>query len=156
MIFLVRFDEHFNDAITHFFSFMATSSGVGCPQICPPTDGGFYCPIAQSEDCLFLSVTALTEPPKNGKGYPVFFWIHGGSFVSGYGDAQLYDMTQFALDGVVAVAINYRLGGESMRERERFDFDHAQKSLSFWQCWDRWHWTIAWMETTAFSTSNSQ
>ena len=59
---------------------------------------------ATSEDCLQLNVFA----PKGAKKAPVMVWLHGGSHKTGAG--WIYDGQNFARDGVVLVAINYRLG----------------------------------------------
>ena len=60
-----------------------------------------------AEDCLFVNVwrPAAAAP---GAKLPVMVWIHGGGFVFGSG-AQLGG-AQFAKQGVVLVAMNYRLG----------------------------------------------
>ncbi|KAF4596861.1 hypothetical protein EYR40_007448 [Pleurotus pulmonarius] len=63
-----------------------------------------------SEDCLFLNVhfpgsVVPTRP------LPVVFWIHGGGYVGG--SAHRYngdDLVREALNGVVVVIIQYRLG----------------------------------------------
>jgi para-nitrobenzyl esterase len=57
-----------------------------------------------SEDCLYLNVFA----PPGAKKAPVMVWIHGGANVAGTG--SVYDGSAFARDGIVLVAINYRLG----------------------------------------------
>jgi para-nitrobenzyl esterase len=57
-----------------------------------------------NEDCLYLNVFA----PPGAKKAPVMVWIHGGANVAGTG--SVYDGSAFARDGVVLVAINYRLG----------------------------------------------
>jgi para-nitrobenzyl esterase len=57
-----------------------------------------------SEDCLQLNVFA----PKGAHGAPVIVWLHGGAHVMGAG--WIYNGESFARDGVVFVAINYRLG----------------------------------------------
>jgi para-nitrobenzyl esterase len=60
------------------------------------------------EDCLVLNVFAPTD---RGDGkLPVVVWIHGGAFIMGASSISLYDGTTFALQGIVAVTINYRLG----------------------------------------------
>jgi para-nitrobenzyl esterase len=41
---------------------------------------------------------------------PVFVWIHGGGFTSGYTFDPLFDGSEFARDGVICVTIAYRLG----------------------------------------------
>ncbi len=59
-----------------------------------------------SEDCLTLQVFA----PKGAHGAPVMVWLHGGANVIGAGSRVLYDGAAFAQDGVILVALNYRLG----------------------------------------------
>jgi para-nitrobenzyl esterase len=60
----------------------------------------------RGEDYLTLNVwTSATEGSA-----PVMVFVHGGAFVSGTGQAPLYDGTSFARDGVVLVTLNYRLG----------------------------------------------
>lgn len=60
------------------------------------------------EDCLYLNVYT---PAADGARRPVFFWIHGGSFILGSGSEPLYDGGPLAVRGdVVVVTINYRLG----------------------------------------------
>jgi para-nitrobenzyl esterase len=80
--------------------------GPSCPQPMnadgAPNEGGANGPT--SEDCLQLNVFA----PKAAKGAPVMVWIHGGGHRTGAG--WIYDGSNFARDGVVFVAINYRLG----------------------------------------------
>lgn len=84
----------------------ASTNGVSCPQKMnadgTPNGGSANGPM--SEDCLQLNVFA----PKAAKGAPVMVWIHGGSHTEGAG--WVYDGQNFARDGVILVAINYRLG----------------------------------------------
>lgn len=84
----------------------ARAAGPSCPQPMnadgTPNTGGANGPV--SEDCLQLNVYA----PKGAKAAPVMVWIHGGSHRTGAG--WIYDGSNFARDGVVVVAINYRLG----------------------------------------------
>ena len=62
--------------------------------------------VAHSEDCLYLNIWA-----PEGKGpYPVFVWIHGGSFIRGYAYKPPIDGSAFADLGIVCVSIAYRLG----------------------------------------------
>jgi para-nitrobenzyl esterase len=63
-------------------------------------------PDKMSEDCLTLNIWT----PKDAKGAPVFFWIHGGALVSGSSSEAMYDGARMAAKGVVVVSINYRLG----------------------------------------------
>ncbi|GLB40131.1 putative type-B carboxylesterase lipase family protein [Lyophyllum shimeji] len=66
---------------------------------------------AASEDCLFLNVftPGVSASPSGRK--PVVVWIHGGGYQAG--NAQPYngeDLIREANGGMVAVAIQYRLG----------------------------------------------
>lgn len=92
----------------------AVERAPACPQtpvpeveavIGHPTGG-----LLQSEDCQNLSITA---PPDlvDGEALPVLVWIHGGSYVSGAGDASIYDPQALVLEQrVIVVAVTYRLG----------------------------------------------
>ncbi len=59
-----------------------------------------------SEDCFFLNI----QTPKNAEKLPVLLYIHGGSFTGGSADESQIDGERFCENGVVFVAINYRLG----------------------------------------------
>lgn len=61
------------------------------------------------EDCLFVNVwrPAATKPDAR---LPVFVWIHGGGFLNGGSSAPMFDGSALARQGLVVVAINYRLG----------------------------------------------
>ncbi len=59
------------------------------------------------DDYLTLDVL---RPADGGGGLPVMVFIHGGGFVVGSKDASVQDGRTFARDGIVYVAINYRLG----------------------------------------------
>ncbi|MDR1074188.1 MAG: carboxylesterase family protein, partial [Treponema sp.] len=62
----------------------------------------------QSEDALIVNVWTPSAPKKNDK-LPMYVFIHGDGYAFGSGNEKDYDGTGFALDGVVAVTINYRL-----------------------------------------------
>ncbi|MBV8631068.1 MAG: carboxylesterase/lipase family protein [Silvibacterium sp.] len=62
--------------------------------------------VAYSEDCLYLNIWA----PETKRPYPVFVWIHGGSFIKGYAFEPIFDGSVFADVGIVCVNIAYRLG----------------------------------------------
>ena len=79
--------------------------GALCMQAYNKTDNGVG-PLPMSEDCLSLNVFA----PTGAARLPVMVWIHGGGLVNGSGTAALYDGSALARQGVVVVAINYRLG----------------------------------------------
>jgi para-nitrobenzyl esterase len=57
------------------------------------------------KDCLNLDIWT---PDLGSGGHPVMVWITGGFFE--YGGTAWYDGSHFARDGVVCVAINYRVG----------------------------------------------
>jgi para-nitrobenzyl esterase len=59
----------------------------------------------------FLTANVWTPDPGAGN-LPVAVYLHGGAWVVGESDAAAHDGTAFALDGVVCIAINYRLGLE--------------------------------------------
>jgi para-nitrobenzyl esterase len=60
----------------------------------------------QSEDCLFLNVTAPRTPGHR----PVIVYIHGGAYSSGSGSSPLYDGAALCRAGdVVVVTVNHRL-----------------------------------------------
>jgi para-nitrobenzyl esterase len=63
--------------------------------------------VPQSEDCLYLNIWGLEGASQS---LPVFVWIHGGGFTSGYSFDPLFDGSEFARDGVICVTIAYRLG----------------------------------------------
>jgi carboxylesterase type B len=87
----------------------ASFDAPGCTQTCALPPGN--CPdYGTSEDCLYLTVVSPKEASSDPNGYPVFFWIHGGAFTQGLGNAPLYNGTTFAQKDVVNVVINYRLG----------------------------------------------
>jgi para-nitrobenzyl esterase len=60
----------------------------------------------------FLTANIWT-PDGEATGLPVMVFVHGGAFVLGSNNVAVHDGTAFARDGVVCIAINYRLGIES-------------------------------------------
>ncbi|MGH6972888.1 MAG: carboxylesterase/lipase family protein, partial [Caulobacteraceae bacterium] len=85
----------------------ALTDGPACPQRVIPGRynlGGYQGPI--SEDCLTLDVFA----PRHARRAPVMVWIFGGGDVAGADSIAPNDGRFFARDGVVLVAMNYRLG----------------------------------------------
>jgi para-nitrobenzyl esterase len=94
----------------------ATAFAHNCPQ--SQELGYFAGPSSTSEDCLYLSVftTGLVNdhgrdasPAKQGHGYPVLVWIHGGGNFDG--ESADYDGTGLAKEGpMVVVTFDYRLG----------------------------------------------
>ncbi|MGQ3045496.1 MAG: carboxylesterase/lipase family protein [Niveispirillum sp.] len=65
---------------------------------------------AISEDCLYLNVWAPKEPAPAGKPYPVMVWIYGGAFNVGSASMPNYSGEFLAKQGVVYVALSYRVG----------------------------------------------
>ena len=59
-----------------------------------------------SEDCLYLNVYA----PAGAQRAPVLVWLYGGAFYLGAGHLGSYRGTNNAKNGVITVALNYRLG----------------------------------------------
>ncbi|UYV64688.1 BCHE [Cordylochernes scorpioides] len=63
----------------------------------------------QNEDCLYMNIWTPETSRKEKKA--VMFWIHGGGFMFGSGNAQLYNGSMLStLGDVVVVTFNYRLG----------------------------------------------
>ncbi|MBQ8508028.1 MAG: carboxylesterase family protein [Clostridia bacterium] len=60
----------------------------------------------QGEDCLRLNIWT----PKQAKDCPVALWIHGGSYMSGYGSECEFDGAEYVRRGIILVTFNYRLG----------------------------------------------
>nr|CAD7576718.1 unnamed protein product [Timema californicum] len=65
--------------------------------------------IEGDEDCLFLNVYSPQLPPTKTPR-PVMVWIHGGGYIWGSGNTDLYGPDYLVDAGVVLVTINYRLG----------------------------------------------
>ncbi|MGW5861604.1 carboxylesterase/lipase family protein [Streptomyces sp. NPDC055239] len=88
----------------------ATAPGPGCPQPSVPADplGDYHGPATTGDDCLTLDVWT-PDPSRSTTGLPVMVWIHGGGYATGAGSAPAHEGSAFARDGVVYVAINYRL-----------------------------------------------
>lgn len=90
----------------------ATEAGPNAPQRTAPFPGldaealigkGW----TPGDDYLTLNVW---QPDGDATGLPVMVFIHGGGFVIGSKDAPVSEGSAFARDGVVCVAINYRMG----------------------------------------------
>ena len=78
----------------------AEQFGADCMQSASPSH-------VESEDCLYLNVWA---PKRQMRSLPVMVFIHGGAFKQGGASTALYDPSDLARRGVVAVTLNYRLG----------------------------------------------
>jgi para-nitrobenzyl esterase len=62
-----------------------------------------------SEDCLFINLWRPSSAPSGAK-LPVMVWIYGGGFTGGSSAAPFTSGAEFAKQGVVLVAANYRVG----------------------------------------------
>nr|XP_053605093.1 uncharacterized protein LOC128672172 [Plodia interpunctella] len=62
---------------------------------------------AGSEDCLYINV--YTPEIKPSKPLPVMFFIHGGGFIAGSGNDDLYGPDFLIKQEVILVTFNYRL-----------------------------------------------
>ncbi|HYM76036.1 MAG TPA: carboxylesterase family protein [Candidatus Dormibacteraeota bacterium] len=89
----------------------ATEFGADCMQgrFGPPPAPGAPPARAPSEDCLFLNVWKPSSAAAGAK-LPVMVWIYGGGFVFGSSAMPSTSGTQFAKQGVILVAANYRVG----------------------------------------------
>jgi para-nitrobenzyl esterase len=86
----------------------ATAYGATAPRP-PMADGMLPEPPVDGANCLNLNV----YPPAPARGsLPVLVWIHGGGFITGGNSSPWYHGGQFARDGIVFAAVNYRLGAE--------------------------------------------
>jgi para-nitrobenzyl esterase len=84
----------------------ASVDGPACMQpVGERPNGGGYAGTV-SEDCLTLDVFA----PAHAAHAPVMVWIYGGGNVFGADSIAPNDGRAFARDGVILVAMNYRLG----------------------------------------------
>lgn len=69
------------------------------------------CPIIDGDEILNVNVWSPAAALSGAK-LPVMVWIFGGALIRGSNAWPTYDGTAFARDGVVFVAINYRVGVE--------------------------------------------
>lgn len=92
----------------------ATVPGPNSPHSVPKMPGIDLAPAfapgwVEGDDYLTLNVW---RPDDERAGLPVLVYIHGGGFINGSKDIPIIDGSAFARDGVVSIAINYRLGAE--------------------------------------------
>jgi para-nitrobenzyl esterase len=74
----------------------------------PPPAAAPAAPPAPSEDCLYLHVWRPADA--NARNLPVMVWIYGGGFTGGSSSSPNTSGVGFAKQGVVLVAMNYRVG----------------------------------------------
>nr|AHJ81323.1 carboxylesterase [Locusta migratoria] len=81
------------------------------PNVAPQIDIFLTNKYKGDEDCLYLNIYTPKLPTGAGaKLIPVMVWIHGGAFVAGSGNTDLYGPEHLLEHDVVLVTINYRLG----------------------------------------------
>jgi len=90
----------------------ATEFGADCMQgrFGPPPTAvpGAPAPRVPSEDCLYLNVWRPEDSA--ARNLPVMVWIYGGGFTGGSSASPNTSGAGFAKQGVVLVAMNYRVG----------------------------------------------
>jgi para-nitrobenzyl esterase len=89
----------------------AAEFGADCMQgrFGPPPAPGAPAVGGPSEDCLYLNVWRPASAAAGAK-LPVMVWIYGGGFTGGSSSSPNTSGAQFAKQGVVLVAANYRVG----------------------------------------------
>jgi para-nitrobenzyl esterase len=89
----------------------AAEFGADCMQgrFGPPPASGAPSARGPSEDCLFLNVWSPASAASGAK-LPVMVWIYGGGFTGGSSASPNTSGAQFAKQGVVLVAADYRVG----------------------------------------------
>jgi para-nitrobenzyl esterase len=80
----------------------------GTPPASAPTPGGAPAVQPPSEDCLYLNVWRPADT--TARNLPVMVWIYGGGFTGGSSSSPNTSGVGFAKQGVVLVAMNYRVG----------------------------------------------
>ena len=90
----------------------ATVPGPSAPQRLRSLPGLDAAPLVGArwvEGDAYLTLN-VWRPGGEATGRPVMVFVHGGGFLVGSKDASVQDGATFARDGVVCVAVNYRLG----------------------------------------------
>jgi para-nitrobenzyl esterase len=92
----------------------ATQAGATPPQAkltLGSLDVSTSCMPGWVEGSDYLTLNVL-RPDDDRANLPVLVYIHGGGFIQGSKDVPIHDGSAFARDGVISIAINYRLGVE--------------------------------------------
>lgn len=93
--------------------FQATRPGPASPQLTSKVVSTAVDGVSvgrHDEDCQRLSVTFPADLTEDER-LPVMVWIHGGSYVTGAGDMEIFDPTRLVTEQrVIVVAVTYRLG----------------------------------------------
>lgn len=93
----------------------AAEAGPASPQIRRDPNAGMTFDqlggLPTSEDCLRVSVTMPRDSTEADGELPVLVWIHGGAYVAGAGDAEIYNPHALVEEqGIIVVNVTYRLG----------------------------------------------
>lgn len=91
--------------------FDATDRGPAAPQLPSRLEAIMGAPARyrQSPDCLRVTVTAPAGAEPGSR--PVLVWLHGGAYLSGSGEWNLYDAEHLVRQtDIVVVAVSYRVG----------------------------------------------
>ncbi|XP_049948014.1 juvenile hormone esterase-like [Schistocerca serialis cubense] len=81
------------------------------PNVAPQMDVFFGNQYKGGEDCLYLNVYTPKLPTgASAKLLPVMVWIHGGAFMMGSGNTDLYGPEHLLEHDIVLVTLNYRVG----------------------------------------------
>ncbi|XP_028177931.1 uncharacterized protein LOC114365532 isoform X2 [Ostrinia furnacalis] len=97
--------------------FNATEAGPICAQVdVLYTPNNLVAPLSSGEDCIRINVhvpydylPAINATSNSSNLLPVMFWIHGGAFSYGSGDADVHGPEYLMTKDVILVTINYRL-----------------------------------------------
>ncbi|KAF7523486.1 hypothetical protein G7054_g11748 [Neopestalotiopsis clavispora] len=87
----------------------ATTPGYACVQNSPAWEPPLNSTTPQDEDCLLLNIQTPMNPTSDS--LPVFFYIHGGGYVSGAATSTIGDSLVHQANGsMIFVQVQYRLG----------------------------------------------
>jgi para-nitrobenzyl esterase len=84
------------------------AQGTTTPAPAPPPPAAVAAVRAPSEDCLYLNVWRPADA--SARNLPVMVWIYGGGFTGGSSASSNTSGAGFSTQGVVLVAMNYRVG----------------------------------------------
>jgi para-nitrobenzyl esterase len=117
----------------------ATEFGADCMQgrFGPPPAAAPGVPTSRmpSEDCLYLNVWRPEDP--TARNLPVMVWIYGGGFTGGSSASPNTSGVGFARQGVVLVAMNYRVGRFGFFAFPALRDEHPDETKGNYACMDQ-------------------